>query len=199
LSVAVVRGINDHELGELIAFAMNNLDVIHGLALQPAFVSGRFDVRGHRHLSVFDVATLISEQTGGKVHARDFWPVSSSHPLCYGSTFLSGSGDDYIPFTQNFNEEEYHRVFDPNSPQGAVFMDIVAQSNPGGDRPLGLPILIMAYMDAWTMDLERAQQCNLAVTMLDGRSIPFCIYHLSDSEGRRLYPHGGIQTKARRA
>ena len=191
LSVAVVEGVNDLELGDLIAFAMHNLDVVHGLALQPAFVSGRFDVKDRHHLSVLDVARLISQQTRGKIGAHDFWPVSSSHPLCYGSTFLVGSGDDYEPFTKHFDEEAYHRMFDPDSPQGAVFMDIVAQSTPTGERPVGLPILIMEYMDAWTMDLERAHQCNLAVTMLDGRSIPFCIYHLSDSKGRRLYPHGG--------
>ncbi|WP_459903848.1 radical SAM protein [Desulfosarcina cetonica] len=199
LSVAVVEGINDHELGDLISFAMHNLDVVCGLALQPAFVSGRFDVKDRHHLSVLDVAHLISRQTRGKIDASDFWPVSSSHPLCYGSTFLSGAGDDYEPLTRHISEDAYRQMFDPASPQGAVFKDIAAKSRPEAEPPGGLPILIMEYMDAWTMDLDRASQCNLAVTQLDGRSIPFCIYHLSDSKGRRLYPHGGRTTNAARS
>jgi tetraether lipid synthase len=191
LSVAIVSGVNDNELGDLISYAMDNLDVIYGLALQPAFVSGRFDVEKQKHLSVGGVARLIADQTDGKVNARDFWPVGSSHPLCYGSTYLMGEGDQYEPFTKHLDEKDYRRMFDADSPQGAVFMDIVAKSFPPEELPMGLPILIMEYMDAWTMDLERARECNLAVTTVDGNTVPFCIYHLTDLSGRRLYPHGG--------
>jgi hypothetical protein len=194
LSVTIVKGVNDHEQGNIIRFAMHNLDVICGLALQPAFVSGRFEVENQKHLSVADVARLIAEQTEGKVSARDFWPVGSSHPLCYGSTYLMGEGGTYKPFTRRLTKNSYRRMFDADSPQGAVFMDIVAEAFPPGEMPTGLPILIMEYMDAWTMDLERARECNLAVTTADGNSIPFCIYHLTDLSGRRLYPHGGRRT-----
>jgi hypothetical protein len=191
LSVTIVEGINDREQGEIVRFAMQNLEVVHGLALQPAFVSGRFEVEKPRHLSVGDVARLLAEQTGGKIRPRDFWPVGSSHPLCYGSTYLLGEGDCYKPFTRELTKADYLRMLTTDSPQGAVFMDIVAASFPEGQMPVGLPILIMEYMDAWTMDLERARECNLAVSVADGTSIPFCVYHLTDVNGRRLYPHGG--------
>jgi uncharacterized radical SAM superfamily Fe-S cluster-containing enzyme len=191
LSVTIVDGVNERELGDIIHFAMDNLDVISGLALQTAFESGRFEVPNRKHLSVGDMARLISKQTGGKISAWDFWPVGSSHPLCYGSTYLLEIDGDYEPFTKQFNEQDYRRMFDSSSPQGAVFMDIIAKSSPSGLLPRGLPILIMEYMDAWTMDLARARECNLAVTVSDGTSIPFCIYHLTDVNGKRLYPHGG--------
>jgi uncharacterized radical SAM superfamily Fe-S cluster-containing enzyme len=191
LSVTVVNGINEKELGDIIHFAMDNLDVVSGLALQTAMKSGRFKGPNRRHLSVGDVARLVSKQTGGKIKVSDFWPVGSSHPLCYGSTYLLEVDGGYEPFTRYFNEQDYRRMFDSTSPQGAVFMDIVAKHSPSGLLPRGLPILIMGYMDAWTMDLARVRECNLAVTVLDGRSIPFCVYHLSDANGKRLYPHGG--------
>ena len=191
LSVAIVKGINDHELGDLIAFCMVNLDVVKGLALQPAFVSGRFTVDNVKHLSVADVAGLIAEQSAGKIVVDDFWPVGSSHPLCYGSTFLIGKGDDYEAFTRHLEEDEYRRLFDRSSPQGAAFQDIVTRLAENSDEVSGLPILIMEYMDAWTMDLERVRGCNLAVTVPDGTSIPFCVYHLTDGNGKRVYPHGG--------
>ncbi len=190
LSTTIVKGVNDTELGDLIHFAMDNLDAVSGLALQPAFVSGRFEVEQKKHLSVGDIASIVARQSDGRIDARDFWPVGSSHPLCYGSTYLLKENGSYIPFTKRLKEEDYRRMFNSASPQGAVFMDIVAETSPSGLLP-GLPILIMEYMDAWTMDLERARECNLAVTLSDGTSIPFCVYHLTDIHGRRLYPHGG--------
>lgn len=189
LSVTIVEGVNDRELGSIIGFAMENLDVVFGLALQPAFVSGRFEMGKRRHLSVGDVARLISDETQGKIRPSDFLPVGSSHALCYGSTYLVETEDGYDPYTRHLSEHEYRQSFDESSPQGAVFKDIVTRLS--GTEQRGLPILIMEYMDAWTMDLARARECNLAVTTPDGRSIPFCIYHLSDSQGNRLYPHGG--------
>jgi uncharacterized radical SAM superfamily Fe-S cluster-containing enzyme len=163
-----------------------------GLALQPAFRSGRFGVdAGEKHLSLADVAALISAQTGGKVAPEDFWPVGSAHPLCYGSTVLVGEGSDYEPFTRRLGEDDFRRLIDRTSPQGAAYNDVIARLNEGAGAVSGLPILIMEYMDAWTMDLERARGCNLAVTVPDGRSIPFCVYHLTDGSGRRLHPHGG--------
>jgi len=191
LSVTIVEGVNEMELGRIIGFAMENLDAVHGLALQPAFVSGRFELEKRKHLSVGDVARLISDQTEGMIKATDFWPVGSSHPLCYGSTYLLQENGRFVPFTRHLKEEDYRRNFNSTSPQGAVFMDIVADSFPSKTPPPGLPILIMEYMDAWTMDLERVRECNLAVTLSDGSSIPFCVYHLTNSLGERLYPHGG--------
>jgi uncharacterized radical SAM superfamily Fe-S cluster-containing enzyme len=191
LSVTVVRGTNEWNLGGLVEYAMNNLDAIKGLALQAAFESGRFDLMNMKHLSVGDIAMLVSEQTSGKIGFNDFWPVASSHPLCYGSTYLMGSGDDYVPITRDLDEREYARLFNTTSPQGAFFMDMVANLKGTAFPPEGLPILIMEYMDAWTMDLERVRNCNLAVTLSDGRSVPFCMYHLTDSKGRRKFLHGG--------
>jgi uncharacterized radical SAM superfamily Fe-S cluster-containing enzyme len=187
LAPTIVSGVNDDQLGDLIALAMRNLDVIAGLAIQPAFRSGRFDVAICQHLSLGDIATLISEQTGGRIAARDFWPVGCIHPLCDGSTYLLGTEEDYVPFTRGLTENDYRMYFDSASPQGSVMADMVARMHPG-DLPPGLPVLIMSYMDAWTMDLKRMQECNLGVTTADGRTIPFCAYHLTDARGRRLYP-----------
>jgi hypothetical protein len=80
--------------------------------------------------------------------------------------------------------------FDATSPQGSVMADIMARMYPGRDLPPGLPVLIMSYMDAWTIDLKRVQDCNLGVTTGEGRTIPFCVYHLTDAGGKRLYPLG---------
>ena len=52
----------------------------------------------------------------------------------------------------------------------------------------GLSIVIMDYMDAYTMDIQRLRECSMMVTVPDGRAIPFCSYHLTDAAGCRVYP-----------
>lgn len=190
LSPTIVKGVNDDQLGDLIDYAMDNLDVIAGLSIQPAFVSGRFELEPQRHLSLGDVTVLIEEQTDGRIEARDFWPLSCIHPLCGCSTYLVGEEDGYVPLTKELTRADYEASFDEGSPQGSVFADLLAKRYRGRDIPEGLTVLIMSYMDAWTLDLKRLQQCNLGVTVGDGRSIPFCAYHLTDTSGRRLYPIG---------
>ncbi len=190
LAATIVKGINEQQLGGLITFAMNNLDVICGLALQPAFESGRFDIQSPGRLSSGDIAGLVAEQTGGRIAVRDFWPLGCSHPLCSCATYLLGDNDDYLPFTRYIDENTYRAYFNSKSPQGSIFADILSQTAPDRDSSGALSVLIMGYMDAWTIDLSRVRDCSMTVVTTDGRSIPFCTYHLTDVNGQRLYPLG---------
>jgi len=190
LAPTIIKGINDSQMGGLIDFCMNNMDVIGGLAIQPAFLSGRFGVEMQQRLSLGDIVVMIEEQTSGKIAARNFWPLSCIHPLCACSTYLIGEGENYTTLTSNITESDYTTYFNESSPQGSVFADIFANMYHENNTPQGLGVLIMSYMDAWTLDVKRLQECNLAVTIGDGRSIPFCAYHLTDTSGRRLYSYG---------
>ena len=82
--------------------------------------------------------------------------------------------------------EEYRKGYSPDSPQGSVFLDILAQK--GVEVTSGLSVIVMNYMDAVSMDTQRLRECSMMVTVPDGRAIPFCSYHLTDSCGRRVYP-----------
>lgn len=188
LATTVVEGVNDDQLGALIDFAMSNRDVIGGLSVQPAFFSGRFDVPAQKHLSLADVALLIEKQTAGRITLRDFWPNSAAHPLCGCATHIVGDRDTYRPITRSLKESDYLANYDGESPQGSSLVDMAAAA---GIEPNGLTILLMSYMDAWTLDLKRLRECNLAVTVPDGRTIPFCAYHLTDASGKRLYAPAG--------
>ena len=186
LAMTIVSGINSTELGAVIDFALENIDVIAGVALQPAFTSGRFDAKRIVPLTMGDVIFMLEEQTKGLIRAKDIWPLGCSHPLCDTGTFLAPSEDGFIPVTRDLTNEEYISLYNPNSPQGSVFGDIVARKAPSSKR--GLSVIIMNYMDVYTMDLERAEECSMFVTMPDGRLIPFCSYQLTDSCGNRLFP-----------
>jgi len=44
----------------------------------------------------------------------------------------------------------------------------------------------MAFMDAWTLDLDRLRHCYLHVLAADGRVVPFCAYNLTTAGGLGL-------------
>lgn len=191
LAMTIVAGVNDDQLGDVLRLSLDNADVVAGLALQPAFTSGRFEADRVIALTMGDVIFMLADQSEGLIEPYDIWPLGCSHPLCDTGTFLIKSEDathasGYIPATRDLTPEAYHAGYNPDSPQGSVFLDILAaQGKPVSD---GLSIIIMNYMDANTMDLERLRECSMLVAVPDGRSIPFCSYHLTDGAGKRVYP-----------
>ncbi len=191
LSVAVVAGVNDDQLGDLLRFSLENSDVVAGLALQPAFTSGRFDATRAIPMSSGDVIFNLCAQSDDLLEVRDVWPLGCSHPLCDTGVFLVKSpqavhGSGFIPATQLMTMEEYAEGYSPDSPQGSVFLDIlVSKGVPVSD---GLSVIVMNYMDAYSMDTDRLRECSMMVCVPDGRAIPFCSYHLTNSAGQRIYP-----------
>lgn len=135
-----------------------------------------------------DMVMLIEKQTGGRIRARDFYPLTCVSPLCDCSTFLIGDGNFYQSLARSIDEDQYRAFFADGSTQGSSFVD-VAKRKYNGHSLVGLPVLIMCFMDAWTIDTQRVARCNLGVQSSDGRTIPFCSYHLTDSAGNRLYPY----------
>lgn len=191
LSVAVVAGLNDGQLGDLLRFALDNSDVVCGLALQPAFTSGRFDAHRAWQYTAGDVIADLVRQSDGLLELSDIWPLGCSHPICDTGVFLvkdpdvSAHESGFYPATRMMTMEEYAQGYSPDSPQGSVFLDILYKK--GIQVETGLSIIIMNYMDAYSMDVERLRECSMMVTVPDGRAIPFCSYHLTDAAGKRIY------------
>lgn len=191
LSVAVVTGLNDMQLGDILQFAMDNSDVVAGIALQPAFTSGRFDTSLSFPQTGGDVIFKLAAQSNGLLDPYDIWPLGTSHPLCDSGVFLLRDIEErhpsgFWPATRMMTQEEYHEGFSPDSPQGSVFLDILyKKGEPVWD---GISIIIMNYMDVVTMDTQRLRECSMMVTVPSGLPIPFCSYHLTDAHGCRLYP-----------
>ena len=98
------------------------------------------------------------------------------------------SDEDWAQYLvdNDITPEEYREGYSPDSPQGSVFLDILTKR--GVKVNDGLSVIIMNYMDAWSMDVQRLRECSMMVTVPDGRAIPFCSYHLTDADGRRVYP-----------
>lgn len=79
----IIQGRNDHEVGDIIRFAVRNISVIRGVNFQPvAFTgaAGEEDVRKLR-VTIPDLLTDIEKQTKGIIKKDDFYPVPCVIPL----------------------------------------------------------------------------------------------------------------------
>ncbi len=75
----VIKGVNDHEIGDIIRFGFKNMDVVRGVNYQPVSLVGRMP-RSHREkhrITIPEVIQRIEEQTNGEITKEDFYPVPS--------------------------------------------------------------------------------------------------------------------------
>ncbi len=73
----VIRGINDHEVGDILRFGFRNIDVIRSVNFQPVSLVGmmpRKERMKHR-ITIPDTIKAIEEQTRGQISRDDFYPV----------------------------------------------------------------------------------------------------------------------------
>ena len=189
--MTIVSGVNDDQVGKVIQFALDNADVVRGVALQPAFNSGRFEPDRIAPYTAGDTIFSLEEQTGGLIKASDIWPLGCSHPLCDTGTFLVPTKDGgWECATRGLTQEKYIEYFDPTSPQGSAFSDVLYHCGVK-DWDRGMSIIIMNYMDAMSTTVERMRECSMTVAMKDGRVIPFCSYQMTNSCGDRIYQMWG--------
>lgn len=92
LVATLVKGFNDHQVGDIVRFAAKNNDVISGIAFQPVSFVGRFSQshRLERRYTLADLAHDIERQTGYIDVMRDWFPIGVTSAISKLATSLSG-------------------------------------------------------------------------------------------------------------
>ncbi len=92
LVVTLVKTYNDHQVGDIVNFAIQNNDVVSGIAFQPVSFVGRFSQshRLERRYTLADLALDIERQTGYIKAMRDWFPISVTQAFSRLATSLSG-------------------------------------------------------------------------------------------------------------
>ena len=89
----VVRGINDHEVGKIVHYAIDNVDVMTGISFQPVCFSGRIskeDLEARRY-TLGDLAHDVENQMNGLMRVdRDWVPLASISPFSHLQSALTG-------------------------------------------------------------------------------------------------------------
>ena len=99
LVVTLVKGVNDHQLGDIIRFAVKNFDVVRCVNVQPISLCGRLPEkeRAKMRITIPDFMRLVEEQTEGKIKVSDFYPVPVVVPISKAVGALKGKR--YVEFT----------------------------------------------------------------------------------------------------
>jgi hypothetical protein len=117
----IIRGFNDHQIGDIIRFAIKNVDVIRGVNFQPVAFTGAASAKElEGRITISGLYEEIERQTNGMIKKEDFYPVPcvvpisklveayaespqvefTSHPHCGGATYLFVEGDNAIPINR---------------------------------------------------------------------------------------------------
>ena len=74
LVVTLIKGVNDHQLGDIIQFAVKNFDVIRCINVQPVSLCGRLPEKERKkmRITIPDFMQLVEEQSQGKIKTTDF-------------------------------------------------------------------------------------------------------------------------------
>jgi 7,8-dihydro-6-hydroxymethylpterin dimethyltransferase len=107
----MTRGVNEHEIGKILGFAMASLAVRH-VEVHTMTFTGQSGVAFQRsgRISMFEVLEEIATHTDGLLRPSDFVTSPCAHPLCYQIAYLliDPAGGPPIPFTRFMPASELH-------------------------------------------------------------------------------------------
>ena len=88
----LVKGVNDHQVGEIIKFAFDHSENIYGVNFQPVSFAGRTpaDHVEEQRITIPDFVNIINDETDGQVSPDDFYPPSSVEPIAEFISLLDG-------------------------------------------------------------------------------------------------------------
>lgn len=129
LVVTLIKGVNDHQLGDIVRFAVENFDIIRCVNVQPVSLCGRLPEkeRTKMRITIPDFMRLVEEQTDRKIKVSDFYPVSTvvpiskavgalkdkryveftAHPHCGMATYVFIEDGEMVPITRYGNVEKF--------------------------------------------------------------------------------------------
>ncbi len=93
LTMTAAAGVNDHEIGDVVRYALDT-PYVGGVAIQPVFGSGRHGgIDPLDRLTNTGVLRRLGPQTGGVVTAMDLIALPCSHPHCSSVGYIVRTDD----------------------------------------------------------------------------------------------------------
>jgi len=91
LTPTIVKGFNDHMVGPILKFAIENADICSGISFQPVAITGRINEkkRAEMRYTLPDLAKDIEAQTG-IVSPEHWYPISCTSPFSKLAMALRG-------------------------------------------------------------------------------------------------------------
>jgi uncharacterized radical SAM superfamily Fe-S cluster-containing enzyme len=105
---AVERGVNEHEVGNIVEFGLRH-PAVFGVNFQGAFRAQRHNIPSDpmTRITIPDIVKGIEAQTNGLFKLSDFVPVPCCMPTCNFVTYAMLDGDTVTPITRILDIDLY--------------------------------------------------------------------------------------------
>lgn len=202
----VVPDVNDDEMGEIVSFAMDNLDVIESVNFQPVAQFGRYEEHGGR-FSLDQAAGALADQLDG-IGQRDFVPIPCCSATCQMASILVRGDDGEISSLARYVSPELYQQMSAMIGE-EQWLEMMAGTELGGDAvcsavgccgddstPIpGVPdevlemfgdvlaVSFTGFMDVDAGDAGKLSNCCVSVPTDTGDLVPFCAYNMTTDDG----------------
>ncbi len=201
LAVVVTKGVNEGEIGDVVRFGVDNIDVVRAINFQSAArFTGRFDLDDHyQGYGIQELLSLIESETG--VAAGTFRSEHLGHPSCNAMSPVFIVNDNLVPLFKYiskldllsfFEEVRRDKILATFAGKKDFFLrylcnpnawKLIAKAAPiFGANPYNvlnsnyLLLFAKSFMEKDSLDPQRIQQCCYAITGEEG-VFSFCAFN----------------------
>ncbi|OQX85741.1 MAG: hypothetical protein B6D55_06995 [Candidatus Omnitrophica bacterium 4484_70.2] len=130
----VINGINDDQLGDIIKFAADNIDIVRGVNFQPVSFVGRIENLkdkeiNEKRISFSEVHRKIEKQTNGQIKVKDWYPPAFVNPISDLVESLKGEPQVRFGCSPNCGSATYLIVEDGKLLPITEFVDVEKMMN----------------------------------------------------------------------
>ncbi len=134
LVCTLVKGVNDHQIGDIIKFAIANFDIVRCVNFQPVSLCGRIpeEQRKQMRITIPEFMNEVEKQTDEQIKTSDFYPVPTvvpvsravgalkkkryveftAHPHCGMATYVFVEDGKIVPITEYGNVDNFIKTME---------------------------------------------------------------------------------------
>lgn len=192
LTMTLARGVNLHEVGDVVGLGMDTENV-RLVALQPATYSGRYDLEpdAMNRLTLSDVAAEVLRAARLRMRADDWAPIPCSHPGCgwitlfYRRFGLHENVVKYIDLGRVMDTVAARTVLDKGELQRTLGSGGAGALAQAAGKVIGrvvrprdiFSVAIKPFMDRFNYDQDRVSACCHHTMDTRGNLVSFCEYN----------------------
>jgi uncharacterized radical SAM superfamily Fe-S cluster-containing enzyme len=144
----MARGLNDDEIGDVIALAQAH-PVVRSVTVQTMTFTGKGgrDFQPRTPMPLDGAARALEQTTRGAMRAQDFFPHAGAHPLCYSVAYYLKDGERLRSLTEFFTTAELREMLgqgyllQPGNDGGTLFRRAIDRRWAAGDDENLLPVI----------------------------------------------------------
>lgn len=145
----IAKGVNDHQIGDILRYVADNSDVIRHIVFQPVSFAGRIDRAKLREMRITtpDVMRLCEEQTQGQIKKSDYFTLPMNqvlakmvtkggrhrdfgvHPHCGMIALVSQEKGKFVPVSRFIDNEKLYfrmrRSFELKKSRAGIMWDLI--------------------------------------------------------------------------